>query len=144
MRGFTRAGPANRNGYVVSSSAQQLKRQLYILRLDGSMDAYLGKAADGKQIYKVGLSASPELRRSSLQSALPRGAFNWMVHVHTTNGNPDDGFSFEAAVTGEYAMKKHLAQNSEWLGGEFYLASESDIESAWKLGQEAALKYQTP
>ena len=142
LHGFTRAGPANGKGYVVSSSAQQLMRRLYLLRLSGSADAFLGRAANGKRIYKLGLSCSPELRRQSLQSALPTGAFRWDVHWHSGSSDPGDGFSFDAAVTGEYAMKKFLAQNSEWLGGEFYLASESDVETARKLGDDAASEFQ--
>lgn len=133
-RGFNRAGPANRNGYVVSSSAQQLERQIYILRLNGGTDAYLGKSADGKSIYKIGLSASPELRRQSFQSAMPRGAFRW--EIYRPLPGLVVGSSFEAAVAGEDAMKEFLAVCAEWLGGEFYLASEQDIEIAWKRGQE--------
>ena len=45
---------------------------------------------------------------------------------------------FKAAVAGEDAMKRHLARNAEWLGGEFYLTSEAEIELAWRLGHEAA------
>ncbi len=142
LRGFTRAGPANKNGYVVSSSAQELKRQLYILRLDGITDAYLGRASNGKLIFKVGLSASPELRRLSLQSAMPDGAFHWQVHYHSGSADQEVGFSFRAAVAGENAMKMALFKNSDWLGGEFYLASESDIDTAWKLGRAAAHAFQ--
>lgn len=138
MRGFTRAGPANREGYVVTASAQALKRELYILRLGGSADAYLGKPSQGKRIYKIGLSASPELRKQSLQSALPDGAFRWEIHYHSGSAV---GFSFYAAVAGEDAMKRFLFQHAEWLGGEFYLASESDMKAAWKLGGEAATQF---
>jgi hypothetical protein len=140
--GFNRAGPANRNGYVVSSSAHNLKRQLYILRLSGNMNAFLDRDAHGRQIYKIGLSASPEMRRLTLQSAMPNGAFRWEICHHSQSKNQKDGYSFYAAVAGEYAMKKALAKSSEWLGGEFYLANPSDIKGAWKLGEQAALNYQ--
>lgn len=35
-------------------------------------------------------------------------------------------------------MKRYLAANSKHLGGEFYLATESAIEQAWRLGHAAA------
>lgn len=135
-RGYTRPGPANRNGYVVSSSAQQLKRHLYILRLDGCTDAYLGKPSNGRQIYKIGISASPEMRRQSFQKAMPRGAFRWKIHHSTAKQEGMSPSSFDEAIAGENAMKKHLAAlaSSEHLGGEFYLAKEADIEEAWHLG----------
>lgn len=141
LRGLARAGPANAAGYVVSTSAQELKRELYLLRLGGGADAYLGRSAKGREIYKLGLSTSPQLRMQSLQKTMPYGAFVWSVHRQS--GNPGEGgsFSFEAAVTGEYAMKTFLSQNAEWLGGEFYLATKSDVETAWKLGQEAAVNF---
>jgi hypothetical protein len=139
--GLTRAGPANGNGYVVSSSAQRLERELYLLKLAGDTDAYLGRAAKGREIYKVGLSASPELRKEALQRAMPNGAFTWEVHRHTGKPGEVGSFSFNAAVAGEYAMKSYLAHKAEWLGGEFYLATQSDIEVAWQLGEEASKNF---
>jgi len=141
IEGFNRAGPANRDGYVVSSSAQRLKRQLYILRLSGDADAYLGKSSKGRHIYKIGLSASPELRKQSLQNGMPNGAFSWMIHRTSGTGGRAASFSFEAAVAGEYAMKRQLAKCAVWLGGEFYLAKATDIETAWQLGCAAAQSF---
>lgn len=140
-RGFNRAGPANRNGYVVSTSALNLKRQLYILRLAGEMDAFLGRAVDGRCVYKIGLSASPDLRRQSLQSALPECAFHWTIYRTTFDERIVDGFSFDAAVAGEDEMKRYLSTSADWLGGEFYLASEDDIEVAWERGCTAARNF---
>lgn len=142
LRGFNRAGPTNQDAYVVSSSGQQLKRHLYILVLGGDTSAYLGKAADGKRIYKIGLSASPELRKEALQSGMPEGAFSWKTHKTSAGGGRSSGFSFDAAVAGEYAMKKHLSKVGEWLGGEFYLANESEIRAAWRLANEAAKSFE--
>jgi hypothetical protein len=143
-RGFNRAGPANRNGYVVSSSALLLERQIYILRLDGCTDSYLGKKSNGRRIYKIGLSASPDLRRQSLQSGMPEGAFHWIVYHHSGNSGQATGLCFEAAVAGENAMKKYLAQHANWLGGEFYLTEESHIDQAWELGCAAAKSFRKP
>lgn len=143
-RGFNRAGPANRNGYVVSSSALQLERQLYILCLDGCTDSYLGAKSNGRRIYKIGLSASPELRRQSLQSGMPNGAFRWIVHRDFGTAGQTAGLRFEAAVAGENVMKKYLAQHADWLGGEFYLTEESRINEAWNLGCAAAKSFRKP
>lgn len=124
--------------YVVAGGTQWLPRELYVLKLDGDTDAYLGDAASGRFIVKVGLAASPELRRQAFQKAMPRGAYTWQVY-RTTRGVGMKEFPNHAiAVIGEDAMKRHLAANADWLGGEFYLASEDVIETAWQKGCEAA------
>jgi len=140
-QGFNRAGPANRSGYVVSPNAQDLERQLYALRLNGPVDAFLGRSATGGHIYKIGLSSSPTLRMQSLQSAMPDGAFCWCIHLQSKTGQQDGLFSFEAAVAGEYAIKEFLAKNAEWLGGEFYLASEDVMRTALELGVKTATTF---
>lgn len=135
--GMVRAGPASSSGYLVEEGSINLPRELYILRLDGDTNGFLGRAIEGA-IYKIGLSVSPDLRRQNLQKSMPRGAFQWRV-FKTTCGDGNARYKgFEAAVTGEYAMKQHLAKHSEWLGGEFYLATEAAIETAWQAGREAA------
>lgn len=135
--GKVRAGPANKGGYLVPPVTQLLPRQLYVLRLDGDTDAFLGKPADNRAIYKIGLSASPDMRRQAFQKSMPRGAFQW--RVERTSIQPGfDGYSFEAAVAGEDEMKKYLAECGEWLGGEFYLANGIEIEKAWQKGNLTA------
>lgn len=136
-RGKVRAGPASAGGYEVPGGSLHLKRELYVLRLDGDTDAYLGRDAEGRFIYKVGLSASPDMRRQSFQKAMPRGAFVWTVARTNTIAGIDKCPSFKAAVAGEDAMKAYLSQKAEWLGGEFYLAYPSDIDEAWKRGHDA-------
>jgi hypothetical protein len=74
----------------------------------------------------------------AFEKAMPRGAFRWHVERATKMSNSDCLHSFEAAVTGENAMKNHLANCATWLGGEFYLAAKKDIDEAWKLGHAAA------
>ncbi|WP_417308038.1 hypothetical protein [Devosia sp.] len=138
IRGMVQAGPANSGGYVVSRGTQFLPRELYILRMDGDLDAYLGNPASGRKIIKVGLSASPDLRRQSFQKAMPRGAFNWVVERTTQSRGLSPYPSHSVAVQGEYAMKRYLATHADWLGGEFYLASEEMIEAAWQAGCDAA------
>lgn len=134
---MVKAGPASGQGYTVSEGVAHLPRQLYLLRLDGDPDALLGKPADGRSIYKVGLSISPELRREAFQKALPGDAYNWRVERTSKADGPGD-LSFEAAVAGENAMKLYLSQCDGWLGGEFYLASKGQIEEAWDSGLSAA------
>jgi hypothetical protein len=135
--GLVRPGPLNTGGYVVAEFTHHLSWQLYVLRLIGNTDAYLGDSAQGRSIYKIGLSVSPDMRRQAFEKAMPRGAFHWQVHRTTKLASPDC-FSFDAAVAGEYAMKNHLAGCAKWLGGEFYLATESQIEEAWQLGHAAS------
>ena len=59
LSGFARAGPANGSGFVVSSSAQKLKRELYLLQLEGDTDAYLGREAAGRGDLQGGLVRQP-------------------------------------------------------------------------------------
>jgi hypothetical protein len=88
-------------------------------------------------IYKIGLSASPDMRRQTIQKSMPRGSFNW--HLYQTNANAV--FDFDAAKAGEYAMKEYLDKCAEWLGGEFYLASKTDIDKAWQIGLTTAQTF---
>ena len=137
-RGMVRAGPASNEGYIVSGGTQSLPRELYILRLEGDADAYLGQAANGQEIIKVGLSVSPERRKSDFQKALPKGAFHWeAIRTMRSCGLPPCS-SHSIAVKGEDAMKNYLEKKAEWLGGEFYLAKKQDIDEAWRLGCQAA------
>lgn len=141
--GMVPAGPASNRGFVVPEGTQNLPRELYVLRLSGDATAYLGRHIDGASIFKIGLSVSPDLRRQNLQKAMPRGVFRWQV-VRSTRADGHDPYQgFSAAVAGEDAMKRHLARNAEWLGGEFYLASDAEIDTAWRLGREAAMVAQS-
>lgn len=137
-RGMVPAGPASGGGYVVQNGTQFLPRELYVLRLVGDIDAYLGRSAQGSAIVKVGLSASPDLRRQSFQKAMPRGAFYWQIERTTRAHGLSPYASHAVAVKGEDAMKRYLAAHAEWLGGEFYLATEETIEAAWQAGCDAA------
>ena len=140
IAGMVQAGPASSSGYVVSEGAENLPRELYVLRLVGDTAAYLDRSPDGASIYKIGLSVSPDLRRQGFQKSMPRGAFNWQID-RTTRKDGDSPYSrFSAAVAGEDAMKRHLvASKAEWLGGEFYLALEEQIADAWQAGRQTAL-----
>ncbi len=136
--GMVRAGTINRSGYYVSANSANLPRQLYVLKLEGSVDTYLGRDSNNQSIYKIGLSISPEMRRSAFQKALPRGVYRWIIEMTTHTHNNGLQFNYNAAVVGETRMKKHLAKNGEWLGGEFYLATDHVIRAAWEIGCEVA------
>ncbi len=140
MEGIVPAGPARSRGYKVPTGNLHLPRELYILRMQGNTEAYLGRSAVGKSIFKIGMSVSPDLRRQYFQKVMPRGAFKWVIAKTTRRDGQIPYSGYRVAVAGENAMKEHLAANSEWLGGEFYLASKAVIESAWKLGREAAME----
>ncbi|MBC6429044.1 MAG: hypothetical protein GDA55_07465 [Cellvibrionales bacterium] len=140
IEGMVPAGPASASGYTVLEGTKHLPRELYILRLTGDTAAYMGRPVDDSEIFKIGLSVSPELRRQFLQKSMPKGAFQWQIEK-TTRKDGHTPYSFTAAVAGENAMKKHLSQNAEHLGGEFYLASEKQIATAWIAAHEAAKNF---
>jgi len=136
--GMVRAGPENTGGYFVPEMTRNLCRHLYILRLDGPVDALLGRPAENRRIIKIGLAVSPETRRTQFQQALPRCAFSWRTHRTTLRPHTSPRWSFGAAEAGEYAMKRYLAASGEHLEGEFYLADDAHIDQAWRLGVAAA------
>ena len=139
--GMVRPGPPNVKGSGPTAGTAHLPRELYILRLDGSTGTYLGRPETSERIYKVGMSVSPDARRQTLQGHMPRGAFRWVVD-RTTRGDGDAPYpNYAAAVAGETAMKRYLADAAEWLDGEFYLAEPSIVQEAWNAGREAAAGF---
>ncbi|MCG8623036.1 MAG: hypothetical protein MJE68_13705 [Proteobacteria bacterium] len=139
--GMVRGGPLGLGGYNVPARFKGLLRELYILRLAGDTDTWLGESANGQAIYKVGLSVSPATRLQDFQKTLPNGSFKWEMHKTTSTGG-NGSYSDKAALEGEYAMKIYLAENATHLGGEFYLASDSVINEAWQKGKDAASAYE--
>lgn len=135
--GMVQAGPASGEGYEVKSGSQNTPRELYILRLGGDVSAYLGRPVETRSIIKVGLSGSPDMRRQHIQKAMPRGSFNWTVDRTLRSCGLNPCPNHKIAVVGEDAMKRYLARHAEWLGSEFYLAHETDIDTAWQLGCQA-------
>jgi hypothetical protein len=76
----SRAVPPAANPYWVGETDGP--KHLYILELKGDIAVYLGRpveAVDGKSIIKVGFSKSPLARRDQIQSAYPKGQFEWSV-----------------------------------------------------------------
>ena len=138
-RNKVRAGPVNRLGYWVSGEPIDTPKELYVLELSGDASTYLGKPADGKHIYKIGLSLSPKTRLDSFRKAMPQGAFLWNLTRSTRNDGHKSYPTFEVAECGENAMKDYLGSKDGWLGGEFYAATPDEIQDAWKIGRKAAL-----
>ena len=138
-QGHVRGGPERRSGYQVPEQNETMPRSLYVLRLTGDTSAFLGERVRNQSIFKIGLAASPELRRQFFQKALPEGAFGWRLHKSTWEDGHGLYPSFKAAECGELKMKTFLAKNARWLGGEFYMTSNTVIEEAWRIGREAAL-----
>ncbi len=117
-------------------------KHLYILTLHGDIAAYLGRPladVDGKSIIKVGFSKSPLTRRDQIQSAYPRGAFQWKVLRPADLTAPAPYSNAAVAIVGEDAMKKRLVdEKAEVLGGEFFLADDWLVHSTWTAGRVAA------
>lgn len=133
-------GALNYSGYYVPAEPRDTPKELYVLKLAGDVTAFLGEPANGRDIFKVGLSMSPELRRRTFQKALPKGAFHWEV-FRTTTGDGDRPYQgFEIAEAGENFMKTRLGNCGDWLGGEFYAATVEDIEQTWQFARGVALK----
>ncbi|TAW11128.1 hypothetical protein [Rhizobium ruizarguesonis] len=119
-------------------------KHLYILKLAGNIAAYLGRPAkelEEKHIIKVGFSKSPRARRDQIQSAYPKGAFNWEVFKPDPQPDAAPYSNAEVAIAGEDAMKKRLIEEkAEVLGGEFFLADDWLIYSTWSVGRMVAEK----
>ncbi|MGR9392120.1 hypothetical protein ACU8OL_03840 [Rhizobium leguminosarum] len=117
-------------------------KHLYMLRLKGDIAAYLGRIAEDledKHIIKVGFSKSPLARRDQIQSAYPKGAFEWEVFKPDPQPENAPYANAEVAIAGEDAMKKRLVdQGAEVLGGEFFLAEDWLIYNTWIAGKVAA------
>lgn len=128
---FSQAGPVSQNPHVVAES--EGPKRLYILRLVGNVDAMLGSVdAGGRDILKVGFSASPLSRRDTFQAALPGTGYRWEI----VRANDRPWRNSQVAIAGEDAMKD--AMRTAALGREFFLGSDADIERAWNAGQAAA------
>jgi hypothetical protein len=118
-------------------------KHLYILRLQGDTDTFLGEAAGDKIVVKAGFSRSPQTRCDDHNRALPRCAFQWGVHFSGGAAGYEPYPSSEYAKAGERAMQEVLCRQPAGmsLGGEFFLAAPELIEEAWTKGNLAAKAY---
>jgi hypothetical protein len=131
----SKPGPVSQSPFMCKEA--EGPKSLYILRLCGNADAFLGYPSDNKSIIKVGMSGSPEGRCLALNSALPRGAFRWeLIHFNARDGKPLFPRS-KPAIAAETAIKTEFHIHSRSLGGEFFLADEALINSVWNRAMEA-------
>jgi hypothetical protein len=135
--GRVRGGTVNRTGYWVDGEPADAEKELYVLKLAGDVSAFIGDAAVGLDIYKIGLSTAPSVRRDAFNKSLPGERFRWNLHKSTRMDGDAPYAGFETALAGEDAMKDSLA-GAQWLGGEFYAAAPEDIEAAWQAGRDGA------
>ena len=136
------AGPVSQSPYTVRGA--EGPKHLYILKLDGDEDAFLGMSASDRTIVKVGFSKSPQTRCEDHNRALPRGAYKWIVEKSTFAEGRQPFASSGHAKAGEDIMKKMFSEMGESLGGEFFLAGGGDIEAAWRQAIECAQRWRTP
>jgi hypothetical protein len=117
-------------------------KHLHILELKGETAAYLGRSAehvDDRSIIKVGFSRSPSARGDQIQNAYPNGQFKWVAGCPAVVPDVAPYPHARFAIVGEDAMKKRLVdEGAEILGGEFFLAEDWLVHSAWAAGRFAA------
>lgn len=137
----SKAGPVSQSAFVTRES--EGPKHLYILKLHGDTDAFLGEPAGGRMIIKAGFSRSPMSRCGDFNRALPECAFNWQVlYSGPSSGLPAYPTS-DHAKAGEKAMQTILCQRPRGrsLGGEFFLADPQLIADAWTAGNIAAKDF---
>ena len=138
----SRPGPVSQSPYVVQQA--EGPKHLYILKLNGDEDAFLGRSVSGRWIIKVGFYRSPATRCEDHNRALPIGAFKWTVYKSTFEDGRGAYPTSGNAKAGEQTMKDTLAKTGKTLGGEFFLAGRAEIESAWQRAVEDAEKWDGP
>lgn len=137
----SKAGPASQNPYVTRES--EGPKHLYILKLVGDADGFLGEKANGHIIIKAGFSRSPQTRCDDHNRALPRCAYRWEVLWSGITSRYDPYPTSEHAKAGEQAMQRVLCteHRGRSLGGEFFLAEPALIDEAWHAGNSKAKEY---
>lgn len=110
-----------------SFTVEDGENRLYVLKLQGSAAAFLGRQpfeVARKAVVKVGHAKDPQARCDTHNAHLPKKcAFKWSVAMASPpfpNG--------EAAKRAEDSLKEYFAARFESLGGEFYLGDQSQIE----------------
>lgn len=135
----SKPGPVSKRPKMVREA--EGKKHLYILRLHGRIDEFIGKPLKRRRIVKVGFSVSPDMRRKALNSALPGRLIRWEIERSTFDEEREPFPSSDHALAGEAAMKSALLAQAESLGNEFFLASDKAIEEAWREGIRAAGRF---
>lgn len=137
----SKAGPVSQKPFVTKEA--EGPKHLYLLKLIGDTDAFLGWKANGRILVKAGFSRSPQTRCDDYNHALPKCAFHWEVlysgHKAGYMPYPDS----TSARAGEEAMQTVLCRlpSGQSLGREFFLANIDLIEEAWRKGNLAAKEH---
>ena len=132
----SRPGPVSQSGYMVREA--EGPKHLYMLRLHGDADKFLGYESSGRSIVKIGFSASPKTRCDAHNKALPACAFKWEVDKSTDADERSPFPSSGHALAGEEEMKQILSDEGKSLGGEFFLAETQSVDRAWRAAIVAA------
>lgn len=125
----SKAGPVSQSPHV--SREAEGPKHLYVLTLDGPLDAVFDEPLDGRLVVKVGFSRSPAMRCEQFNKALPECLLRWRI-LHSTDCNGGDPLPDSiAARHGEDAMKLALDREGQSRGGEFFLATKEQIDEIW-------------
>ena len=135
----SRPGPVSQAPYFVPEA--EGPKHLYILKLNGDRDAFLGRSASGQLIAKVGFSKDPTMRCADLNRCLPRGAYRWTIHKATSTEGREPFPSSGNALAAERSMKDDLLETGSSLGGEFFLAGTRAVEDAWRRAIDVAQNW---
>jgi hypothetical protein len=137
----SKAGPVSQSPFNVKES--EGPKHLYIMKLTGDADTFLGSETHGHIIVKAGFSVDPIGRRDTLNSTFPNFVYKWeILHSGFTDGTSPYPSS-RHALEGEQAMQSKLCDgpNSKSLGGEFFLAHPEQVSKAWAAGNLAARNF---
>lgn len=137
----SKAGPVSQKSFTTRES--EGPKHLYILRLRGDTDAFLGKPSNGHVVIKAGFSKSPQTRCDDHNRALPQCAFRWEIMHSGLMQNLEAYPSSDHAKAGERAMQEVLCQepHSRSLGGEFFLSAPTAVKEAWEKGNQIAKEF---
>lgn len=137
----SRAGPVSQSPFVTRES--EGPKHLYVLRLVGDTNAFLGEESNGQIVVKAGFSRSPQTRCDDHNRALPKCAFRWEILWSGQSVGYEPYPSSDHAKAGERAMQQVLCTPKRGcsLGGEFFLAEQALIAEAWDKGNFAAKNY---
>ncbi|MDA5630856.1 MULTISPECIES: hypothetical protein [Agrobacterium] len=137
----SKAGPVSQTPFTTKES--EGPKHLYVLKLEGDADVFLGKSTKGKLIVKAGFSKSPLTRRDDHNRALPRCAYRWEVLYSGQASGFAPHPTSDHAKAGERAMQEILCRDPDGmsLGGEFFLAETELILEAWHKGNYIAKEF---
>jgi len=111
-------------------------KRLYVLKLTGDAAKMCGletRDVEGKEIYKVGFSMAPYIRRDAFNKTLPGNGYFWTLDRQQKNWCATQ----KLAIVGENTLKHWLRKNAKSLGFEFFLSTPQELNNAWKSALES-------